>query len=126
MEFNEKNAIYQQIVEYAMDQILTGGWKTEEKIHSVRELAAILQVNPNTVMRAYEHLQQKEIIVNRRGIGTFVAADAESRIRSSRRNNFLSNDLPGLFRRMEMLGLGMEELEKEYWNYLKTVKHEKK
>ena len=126
MEFSDKNAIYLQIVEYAMDQILTGGWKTEEKIPSVRELAAVIQVNPNTVMRAYDHLQQMEIIVNKRGIGTFVASDAEDRIRSSRRENFLSNDLPGMFRRMDMLNIGMDELEREYRNYLKALKHEKK
>jgi GntR family transcriptional regulator len=126
MEFSEKNAIYLQIVEYAMDQVLTGGWKTEEKIPSVRELAGVLQVNPNTVMRAYDQLQQMEIIVNKRGIGTFVASDAEEKIRSSRRENFLTNDLPGIFRRMDMLGIPMDELEKEYRNYLKTMKHEKK
>jgi DNA-binding transcriptional regulator YhcF (GntR family) len=122
MEFNEKNAIWLQITEYAMDQILTGSWKTEEKVPSVRELAIVLQVNPNTVMRAYEHLQQKEIIGNRRGIGTFVATDARARIREFRRESFLNNDLPELFRRMIMLEITPEELEQHYENHLKQVK----
>jgi GntR family transcriptional regulator len=122
MEFNEKNAIYLQIAEHAMDQILTGAWKTVEKVPSVRELAMMLQVNPNTVMRAYEHLQQKEIIVNKRGIGTFVSDDARVRIREFRRESFLNNDLPELFRRMTMLEITREELGQHYETYLKQIK----
>jgi GntR family transcriptional regulator len=122
MEFNEKNAIWLQIAEYAMDQILTGVWKTEDKVPSVRELSVILQVNPNTVMRAYEHLQQKEIITNKRGIGTFVETNARERIREFRRESFLNNDLPELFRRMTMLAITIEELEQQYLLYVKNVK----
>jgi len=126
MEFTEKNAIYLQIVEYVMDRILTGGWKREEKIPSVRDLASLIQVNPNTVMRAYDHLQQKDIIINRRGVGTFVAPDAEERIRLFRRESFLHNDLPELFRKMAMLNIGMQELEHQYNNYIISEKYEKK
>jgi len=122
MEFNEKNAIWMQIAEHAMDQILTGSWKTEEKVPSVRELSVMLQVNPNTVMRAYEHLQHKEIIVNKRGIGTFVAVNASDRIREFRRDSFLNNDLPELFRRMTMLGITMEELKQHYLSNIKDTK----
>ena len=122
MEFNEKNAIWLQITEFVMDQILTGSWKTEEKVPSMRELAMALQVNPNTVMRAYEHLQQKEIIVNRRGIGTYVTINAREQIREFRRESFLKNDLPELFRRMTMLEITPEELEKHYETYVKQAK----
>ncbi|MEI7725527.1 MAG: GntR family transcriptional regulator [Bacteroidota bacterium] len=122
MEFNEKNAIWLQITEFVMDQILTGSWKTEEKVPSVRELAMALQVNPNTVMRAYEHLQQKEIIVNRRGIGTYVTINAREQIREFRRESFLKNDLPELFRRMIMLEITPEELEQYYETYVKQIK----
>lgn len=126
MEFNDKHIIYLQIAEYAMDQILLGKWKMEEKIPSVRELATLIQVNPNTVMRAYEHLQQKEIIVNRRGIGHFVTPEAVSHISSFRRENFLSNELPELFRKMAMLDLGPDEIVRQYKNYLKQKKDEEK
>ena len=122
MEFNEKNAIWMQIAEHAMDQILTGSWKTEEKVPSVRDLSVVLQVNPNTVMRAYEHLQQKEIIVNKRGIGTFVAINAREQIREFRRESFLKNDLPELFRRMIMLEITPEELEQHYETYVNKEK----
>ena len=80
MEFNDKQAIYLQIVEYIYDRILTDDWKGDERVPSVRDLAVELQVNPNTVMRAYELLQNNEIIVNRRGVGNFLGSDAKSKI----------------------------------------------
>ncbi len=65
MNFNEKQAIYLQIASIVCDTILEGKWKVD-KIPSVRELAVDLQVNPNTVMRAYDHLQQEQILMNKR------------------------------------------------------------
>jgi GntR family transcriptional regulator len=57
MNFNENQVIYLQIADFVTDKILMDQWRIEEKIPSVRDLAAELQVNPNTVMRAYELLQ---------------------------------------------------------------------
>ena len=76
MEFREPQAIYLQIAEYVCEKILLKIWTTDQKIPSVRELAVDLEVNPNTVMRAYEFLQNREIIYNKRGIGFFIKNDA--------------------------------------------------
>ena len=46
----------------------------EERILSVREYAATVEVNANTVVRTYDYLQGQEIIYNKRGIGYFVSA----------------------------------------------------
>lgn len=126
MEFNDKQVIYLQIAEYAMDQILLNNWKTEEKLPSVRELAILIQVNPNTVMRAYEYLQQKEIIINKRGIGHFTVPDACAKISFIRREGFMKRELPELFRKMTMLGIGMEEIEDIFRNYTNKTKNEEK
>ena len=58
MDFKETQAIYLQIVDLVCDHIVTGKWKAQERIPSVRELGVQLEVNPNTVMRAYDYLQQ--------------------------------------------------------------------
>jgi DNA-binding transcriptional regulator YhcF (GntR family) len=76
MQFRETVSIYLQIADYICERILLREWKVDERIPSVRELAMQLEVNPNTVMRTYEFLQQQNIIYNQRGIGYFVAADA--------------------------------------------------
>ena len=69
MEFRDKQSIWLQIAEYVCEQILLKKWVLGEKIMSIRELAVLLEVTPNTVQRAYDFLQQRSIITNKRGIG---------------------------------------------------------
>jgi GntR family transcriptional regulator len=69
MNFRENPAIFIQIAEWVCEQVLLGKWKAGEKITSIRDLAVQMEVNPNTVQRAYDTLQQREIITNKRGRG---------------------------------------------------------
>ena len=62
MEFREKQAIYLQIAEYVCEQILLKRWSLGDKILSIRDLAVALEVNPNTVQRTYDFLQQREML----------------------------------------------------------------
>ncbi|MEI6681625.1 MAG: GntR family transcriptional regulator [Bacteroidota bacterium] len=119
MNFSENQSIYIQITGFIKEQVLLGKWEPEEKIPSVRDLAAELQVNPNTVMRAYDFLQQEGIIYNRRGIGNHLAADARERILASRRETFLQTEIPAFFRNMYLLAIGFDELEWRYKSFLK-------
>lgn len=114
MEFRENEAIYLQIADYAGENILLGKWSFNEKISSVRDFAVELQVNPNTVMRAYEFLQGKGVIVNKRGIGFFVETDAKEKIKSYRKERFLGQELPGFFRNLSLLDISMEEIKKRF------------
>jgi len=84
----------------------------------VRDLAAELQVNPNTVMRAYDFLQQQGIIYNRRGIGNHVSSDAGEKILAARKEKFLQSDLTVVFRNMLLLEIGFNELERLYKNFV--------
>lgn len=118
MEFRDKQAIYLQIAEYVSEQILLGRWPVGDKIPSVRELAAELAVNPNTVMRTYDFLSQKAIIANKRGIGYFAADDAPDKIKAYRREQFIENDLPVLFRNLYLLGIELPELETRYQQFI--------
>lgn len=114
MEFKDKEAIYLQIADYAGDHILLGKWGINEKIPSVRELAVELQVNPNTVMRSYEFLQSREIIVNKRGIGFFVDQDAKDKLKTYRKERFLGQELPGFFRNLSLLDISMDEIKQRF------------
>jgi GntR family transcriptional regulator len=114
MEFRENEAIYLQIAAYISEHILLAKWTKEEKIPSVRELAIQLEVNPNTVVRAYEFLQNKEVIYNKRGIGFYITEDAAEKIKLYSRERFLGQELPELFRNMYLLDIKMDELEKRY------------
>ena len=73
MKFKESKSIYLQIADRICDEILQGQYTEEERILSVREYAATVEVNANTVVRTYDYLQGQEIIYNKRGIGYFVS-----------------------------------------------------
>lgn len=121
MEFNDTQAIYLQIADYICEQILLEKWPTEERIPSVRDLAALMEVNPNTVMRSYEFLQQKEIIYNKRGIGYFVSHHAPQRIKAYRKERFLETELPEFFRTLYLLDIQMEDIQERYQAFVKET-----
>ncbi len=105
MEFNEHKPIYLQISDTICDSVLTGEWKEEERIPSVREYGGILGVNPNTIMRTYDHLQDAQIIYIKRGVGYFVNSGAKDKIISIQREQFIEEEVPKIKRRLELLGL---------------------
>lgn len=110
MQFKGEKAIYIQITEFVMEKILKDDWQADGKIPSVRDLGSELEVNPNTVMRAYDILQQQEIIYNKRGLGFFVANDAQRIISSLRKKQFIDVELPQFFNTINLLGISMEEI----------------
>lgn len=124
MNFTGNQSIYLQITEFVKEQILLNKWQKEEKIPSVRDLAAELQVNPNTVMRAYDFLQMQGIIYNRRGIGNHVSSDAGKKILAASKEKFLQSELPAIFKNMLLLEIGFDELEHLYKSFVSE--HRKK
>lgn len=110
MDFKSNLPIYLQIVEFICDKIVTAEWVEQERVPSVRDLGILLQVNPNTVMRAYERLQNDNIINNRRGIGYFVSAGAKDQVVALLREEFLSQTLPEIYAKMKALGISREYL----------------
>jgi GntR family transcriptional regulator len=119
MQFRESIAIYLQIADYICERILLGQWKAGERIPAVREMAVQIEVNPNTVMRAYEFLQSQNIIYNQRGIGYFVSPDATTIAMQYRKTEFIEKELPNIFRNMYMLGMDMNELKAQYETFKK-------
>ncbi|MBQ8675230.1 MAG: GntR family transcriptional regulator [Bacteroidaceae bacterium] len=110
MNFNGKKAIYLQIADYICDKVLLGEYKEEERVPSVRETAADVEVNSNTVMRAYDWLQSHDIIYTKRGLGYFVSTGAQQAIQSLRKTEFVEESVPDLLRTMQTLGIGVDEL----------------
>jgi len=118
MNFNDREAIYLQIAAYVSDHISLGKWLPEQKIPSVRELAVELQVNPNTVMRTYEHLQNQGVIFNKRGLGLFVTADALAKIKALRKERFMQQELPDFFRSLYLLDISLQEVQQQYQQFI--------
>lgn len=110
IDFNNTQTIWMQIVDWVFEQILTAAWKPGDKAKSVRELAVMFEVNPNTVMRSYDYLQNKEIIFNKRGVGFFIAEDATEKIIAIRKKQFLEMEVPAFVKNMRLLGIDIQEI----------------
>lgn len=114
MEFKEQKPIYLQIADRICEEVLLGQYPVGERLPSVREYAALVEVNVNTVVRTYDWLSQKEVIYNKRGLGYFVADAATDIIRSLHRDEFFNKQLPDIFRTMRNLGITMDEVIQQY------------
>ena len=110
MEFNQPKGIYQQIADQLRDRIIAGEWKAGDRIPSVREMAAAVGVNPNTVTRTYQTLTDDGIIENRRGIGFFVTEESQELIMRKLKKTFIEEELPRVFSMMHRLGVEIDEL----------------
>lgn len=122
MNFHSNKAIYIQIADLICEKILLQIFKEEERIPSVRELAIDLEVNPNTVMRTYEYLQDLEIITNKRGVGFFVSVNGLKKVTDYLKKEFTEQDLPTVFKNMQLLQITIEEIDALYQQYLKWNK----
>jgi DNA-binding transcriptional regulator YhcF (GntR family) len=118
MNFKDNKAIYLQIADRIGDQILSGSLTPEGKVPSVRELAAEIEVNANTVARTYDHLQQSGIIYTKRGLGYFVSPDAEEKIVTSRRDQLMQGEMDYFLGQLKAVGITPAELQGLYQNYL--------
>ena len=77
LDYRDARPIYSQIVEGFAQQIRCGILPPGEKLPSVRELAAELTINPNTIQRAYRELEAMGLIATVPGKGCFVCAQAD-------------------------------------------------
>lgn len=113
INFDSPQAIYLQIADFMSEQILAKKWIESERIPSVREVAVMVQVNPNTVMRSFSLLQNQSIIFNKRGVGYFVSDNAMDRVKNTKKQSFIDEMLPKIFHEALLLGFSADDFSKE-------------
>ena len=74
---NNNRPIYEQIREKFIELIINNALREGDKLPSVRELASMLTVNPNTISKAYNKLEDEGMIETLKGKGTFVRVGAK-------------------------------------------------
>ncbi len=114
MDYSENRPIYLQIADYICDEILKKKLTAGDRILSVRKVAVMMEVNPNTAIRAYHYLQDEDILYNERGVGYFVSDGAFDLVLELKRKEFIEEKLPRFYQDMKMLGIRGSELEKLY------------
>lgn len=117
MDFNNDKPVYRQILDLCHSRIISGQWKDEDRIPSVRELGLELKVNAHTALKAYDELQLEGVIAQRRGVGFFLTADARQRVMDALRSEFIFEVLPTVFERMTSYGITLDEIVEQYELY---------
>lgn len=119
--FTNDKPIFQQMADRLEDEILALVYQDDDRIPSVREYAVSLEVNTNTAVKAYEQLARANIIYNKRGMGYYVTPGAREQILQQRRQAFLQEQLPELFRQMRLLDIGIGDVEQAWSNQQKET-----
>jgi len=107
---SHEKPVYVRLREVIADAILAGKFADGDPLPSVRALAAEQGANPLTVAKAYQGFQDEGLIVVKRGVGMFVAAGAQARLRNSQRKDFISHEWPEIRDRMARLGIDPADL----------------
>ncbi len=113
MTFTHNQPIYLQIAEQLCEKVLLREIGEGDKLPSVRELGKLLGVNPNTVMRAFDHLRDQGILLNKRGLGFYLSEKGYDLVRETGKKNFLEEELPRIQKKARLLGLLPEEISTE-------------
>lgn len=108
--WNNNAPIYRQLKDRIIGMLLDGLLKPGDALPSVRQIAADFQLNPITVLRAYQELADETLVEKRRGIGMYVTDGAHEKLLSSERERFLSEEWPAMLERIRRLGLSAVDL----------------
>lgn len=100
--------IYEQIVSQIETHIRLGEFTPEEPLPSVRALSVALGINPNTLQKAYQELERREICMSVPGSGRYVRADAKEKLLGFSRERL--GELSTLARRLHAEGIPKKEL----------------
>ena len=107
LDYQDRRPIYEQIVEKFRHLILSGALPPGSRMPSVRQLAMDLSINPNTIQRAYNQLEQEGLIYPVKGKGNFIA-DSEC-VRKISRKSYLE-EMKTLVQKGRDMGFVEEEL----------------
>lgn len=108
LDHKDPRPIYEQIKDKVKELIISGVLKEDDKVPSVRELAGMLTINPNTIQKAYRDLEAEGYIYSLRAKGSFVSPRREV-VKRSDTQEFLT-EFEGLVSKMKFLGITYEEL----------------
>lgn len=110
LNYGDHRPIYEQIKEKTKEYIISGAMTEHEKLPSVREVAAQLAINPNTIQRAYKELETEGYIYSQKAKGFFVAPMKKS-VQTIKKEEAFEN-LEAIVKELKYLGTEKTEIEK--------------
>jgi molybdate-binding protein/DNA-binding transcriptional regulator YhcF (GntR family) len=125
LDYHSATPIYQQIAEQLRQLIATEQIKPGDRLPSIRQLSQFLNINPNTVARAYLELEQEQVIISRRGGGTNVKPqDITSSLRPGRQKKLMETMNDDIVKSLSQ-GYRPEELEAAFYLSLERWREER-
>jgi GntR family transcriptional regulator len=80
LDYDRGVPVYRQIFEAVVSALASGELGHDERLPTIHELAGLLEINPNTVVRAYRDLESEGWVVSQRGRGTFPVEAAKKKL----------------------------------------------
>jgi GntR family transcriptional regulator len=105
--------IYRQIIDQVTGAIASGALASGDQLPTVRQLAVDLEINPNTVIRAYRELEIRGVLRSQQGTGTFISSQ-EPRRNDAQRQKRLKQLIEDLVARAGSEGFTTEELAEQF------------
>lgn len=115
-DFEQDKPIYIQIVNRIKLGILSGQYRPGDKLESVRELASIAGVNPNTMQKALQELENISLVYSQRTSGRFITDNND--VISALRKKVAGEKIMAFIENMLNLGFSKEEIEEMIKDYL--------
>ena len=106
-ELDSDRPIFIQIVERIQMEIISGKYSPGDKLPSVRDLAAVAAVNPNTMQKALAALEQEGLLIGSRTNGRTVTSDAS--LIGSMRDELADGIVENCYQALAKLGFSKEE-----------------
>ena len=108
--FDDRSPIYRQIAEQIKGDVLRGVLQADEQVMSTNQYAAYYRINPATAAKAFQQLVDEGVIYKRRGVGMFVDAGAQRRLREQRRERFFADVLEPMVAEARALGIPVADV----------------
>jgi len=106
--FDPRVPVYLQVVRHFKELIATGRLRSGEVIPSRRELAAMLNINPNTAQRAYKEMEEQKLIVTEGNKESRITADEQ--VLRSVRSELIESEVEAFVRAVRKIDVPLEEL----------------
>lgn len=110
IDYTKREPIYEQIVKEIEKQITLGILNPNSQIPSVRSLAYDLGINPNTVKKAYDILEENGLIISKSTKGTFISENINKA--KEDKINELINKINEITKELKNYGISLEEIKK--------------
>ncbi|MFW5991692.1 MAG: GntR family transcriptional regulator [Halanaerobiaceae bacterium] len=122
IRFDEAIPIYEQIMDLIKKKIALGEYQSGDKLPSQRKMARKIEVNPNTIQRAYREMENMGLVETRRGMGTFISDDQE--VIGEIREEMVREAVGNFVQEMFSLGYTGEEIIKKVIDFFEEEESE--